>query len=151
MSNRTDWPELVDELFRTYGGMDGSRLIPADPSGLGLRERLMLELHNAFVAGQENQENDPHSVEVPLTAKMRERLDELVEDGYHGDNIAQAAARLLAKQMEGNQAGNGGGSSRAVGFAMATRKRVPRRRHPIQPGEAPYLPFRTPKGESDGR
>lgn len=46
MTNRTDWPELVEEIVELMpdGACNWARL----------RERIAKELHNAFVAGQES-------------------------------------------------------------------------------------------------
>lgn len=44
MSNRTDWPELADEIMLSLGMPLGV---------MKFRERIERELHNAFVAGQE--------------------------------------------------------------------------------------------------
>ena len=46
MSNRTDFALFAIEFFKMLQGT-------GDPSGKTMMERLVLELHNAFVAGQE--------------------------------------------------------------------------------------------------
>lgn len=56
MSNRTDFDNVADELFDIYNLETG---LITDPSGNGLLQRLKLELHNAFVAGQEQSAQAP--------------------------------------------------------------------------------------------
>ncbi len=58
MSNRDDWSELINEVLDAYRVPTTLRMRvhPAGaPTALPFKQRLMRELHNAFVAGQESQ------------------------------------------------------------------------------------------------
>lgn len=58
MSNRTDWAELIDDVFSKHGISLMER--DAEPEWIEeLRKRLQTELHNAFVAGQEQSSKAP--------------------------------------------------------------------------------------------
>lgn len=60
MSNRTDWHELIGEIFKAHAG------VLAHEATLGpLRDRLEAELHNAFVAGQEQDCREGRSDRLP--------------------------------------------------------------------------------------
>ena len=67
MSNRTDWPELAEELTEVIA--DAVRLDRhAISAFIDIRDRLESELHNAFVASQEHENRD-------LAAALAEALD----------------------------------------------------------------------------
>jgi hypothetical protein len=58
MSNRTDWPELIEEVL-TYHGLDLMSVDAEEDWLEELRKRLQTELHNAFVAGEEQSAKAP--------------------------------------------------------------------------------------------
>lgn len=93
MSNRTDFPELAQELIDLFFGGEAMRKPrPREPAGL--RERIATELHNAFVAGQEAIDSDPDLRELRATYD-RARSS---RDSDRGSDAVRArgAGRVLA-------------------------------------------------------
>lgn len=88
MSNRTDWRELVDEINDHLNG-------PESNTTGEFTDRMVVELHNAFVAGQENYHRN--------IVVMIEGLEEAMRTTHKSPDEAFASARATAPDHHAKQ------------------------------------------------
>jgi len=99
MSNRTDWANVADEAIEStlaslYDDAFGGRLTVHNEELDALRERIAVELHNAYVAGQEGSpEVSEEGEEAAEPSALNAAMDGLVASS----NLFLSAWRPLAE------------------------------------------------------